>query len=587
MKKENLKKEKLKKAGSVIVLLTAPALCFYLMEFMLRNPFEKMNIPLQFLNIYFFELFTLLLFYAFSSVKAAVGITAGISAFIGLGTYFVVSFRGLPVQPWDFFSLETAANVAGNYQYRLTGKVTGLLIGLILIIVLACLIKTKIRLRGWARLAGAVVCGALLVTATGYVQSQKAVKDFHIYDKLFTPLTMTYKDGTVVAFLMECQYLSVDRPEGYQEEEVENFLKEYETGETAEHRPNVIVIMNEAFSDLSILGDFTASEEVMPFVRGLMENGENTVSGYLDVSVLGGNTANTEFEFLTGDSMAFLPQGCIPYQQYISKETDSMASHLKKLGYQTVAMHPFKGNGWNRTAVYDYFGFDRFYTQEDFPDPKLIRKYISDEADFDKIIEIFEEKEEGTPLFLFNVTMQNHSPYSELYDNYTPEIDVEGIDDTGCEQYLSLVHESDAALEKLVEYFDSCGEDTVIVHFGDHQPADSVAAPIYRLNGKSISSLSEEELRLRYKVPYIIHANFDIEEKRDYSLSANFLGAETLQAAGIPLSPYQSYLMELQQQFASVSVMQTTTADGITESITETKDLLLPYQQLQYYHLFK
>ena len=105
-------------------------------------------------------------------------------------------------------------------------------------------------------------------------------------------------------------------------------------------KPNIIVIMNEAFSDPSVLGDFTTNEDYMPFVHSLLDGADNTISGHLNVSVKGGNTANTEFEYLTGASMAFLPYGSIPYQQYVKKETPSMASYLSSLGYYTIAMHP-------------------------------------------------------------------------------------------------------------------------------------------------------------------------------------------------------------------------------------------------------
>ena len=350
--------------------------------------------------------------------------------------------------------------------------------------------------------------------------------------------------------------------------------------------PNVIVIMNEAFSDLSILGNYTTNESVMPFVKSLMENGENTISGYMDVSVLGGNTANTEFEFLTGYTMAFLPQGCIPYQQYVKDETDSMATSLKELGYYNVAMHPYNATGWDRDKVYQRFAFDEFIALDAFDGAEFLRKYVSDRADYEKLIEVYEGKESGKPLFMFNVTMQNHSSYTDLFDNFTPDIVVEGVDSVALNQYLSLMKESDRAIEELVTYFDNQEEDTIIVFFGDHQPTDSVVSPIYKLNGGSVYSLTEEEQRLRYQVPYFIHANFDIEEKYGKQTSANFLGIEALQAAGIPLTAYQNYMMDLKQEYDSISVMQTTTTDGVVESISDTKDKLQVYQQLQYYHLF-
>lgn len=88
--------------------------------------------------------------------------------------------------------------------------------------------------------------------------------------------------------------------------------------------------MDEAFSDLSVLGDFDTNTDYMPFVHSLEKGNENTITGYLNTSVCGGNTADTEFEFLTGNTMAFLPVGSIPYQQYIKSKTPSLASYLKK-----------------------------------------------------------------------------------------------------------------------------------------------------------------------------------------------------------------------------------------------------------------
>lgn len=587
---KNVIEKIMKKGYPYLVLLVMPIVCFYLMEFMLRNPFEKMNVPLQWLNILFFELFAVFLFFVFRSVKVAIRIEAAVSLFIGLLTYFVVSFRGAPVMPWDIFSIKTAASVANNYEYKLTPKVAWIFVLFILIIVLCRFLKEKPKMPVWLRVSGAFLMAAGLVMATLYVQTPKAVKDFKIYDKLFTPLTMTYKDGTVVAFLLECQYLSVKKPAGYQEKEVEAFLATYETETEAvatEELPNVIVVMNEAFSDLSILGEYTTNEEVMPFVQSLMETGENTISGYMDVSVLGGNTANTEFEFLTGDTMAFLPQGCIPYQQYVKDETDSIATSLKELGYYNVAMHPYKATGWDRDKVYQRFGFDEFIAIDAFEGAQILRKYVSDRADYEKLIEVYEGKEEGTPLFMFNVTMQNHSSYTDVFDNFTPDIAVEGVDSVALNQYLSLMKESDRAIEELVTYFDAQEEDTIIVFFGDHQPTDSVVSPIYKKNGGSVYSLTEEEQRLRYQVPYFIHANFDIEEKRNQQTSANFLGIEALLAANVPLTPYQNYLMDLKNTYHSISVMQTTSAEGVVESISDTKDDLLTYQKLQYYHLFR
>ena len=157
-----------------------------------------------------------------------------------------------------------------------------------------------------------------------------------------------------------------------------NATAETEAPASSGQYPNIVVIMNEAFSDLSVWGDFATSEEVMPFFKSLQQE---AVGGELYVSVKGGNTANTEFEFLTGDTMGFLPKGSIPYQQYINDETPSLASYLKTLGYSTTAIHPYNRTGWDRDTVYEKFGFDEFAGQgfllQSLPAERLHQRQVS------------------------------------------------------------------------------------------------------------------------------------------------------------------------------------------------------------------
>ena len=583
-----------KKIISIILLLLLPVIIFYTMEFFLRNPFEKMRAGIQFLNIAFFELVAVILFFATKSVRIAIRIEAVVALLIGLIDYFVVQFRSNPVMPWDIFSIKTAAVVADNYEYSLEPRALVCAVIMILIFAGTWFIPKWDKLLTLIRIGGSIIGIVMLVLLTGYVQTPEAVKTFRLYDKLFTPNTMTYKDGTVVAFLMQCQYLKVEEPNDYSREKAESLLadKEADTNElfgsgsgTIEELPNIIVIMNEAFSDLSILGEYTTNMDEIPYMRSLMAGADNTVSGYMDVSVLGGNTANTEFEFLTGDTMAFLPHGSIAYQQFLHEQTSSIATTLKDLGYRTAALHPYRATGWERNEVYPYLGLDTFYSQADFENPLIYRKYISDQSDIEKVIEIYEQNPEQ-PLFMFNVTMQNHSSYTDVFDNFTPQIEVEGTDSVALNQYLSLLYESDKSLQQLVQYFDRIDDPTIIVFFGDHQPTDSVVSPIYKLNGESVYSLSEEELRLRYKVPYIIHANYDIEEARNVPMSSNYLGIKTLELAGIPLNPYQQYLANKYDAFPSVSVMQIQDGNGNVYSADQKEELLNDYQILQYHHLF-
>jgi phosphoglycerol transferase MdoB-like AlkP superfamily enzyme len=344
--------------------------------------------------------------------------------------------------------------------------------------------------------------------------------------------------------------------------------------------------MSEAFSDLDILGEFTTNEDYIPFVHSLLKGADNTQSGYLHVSVLGGNTANTEFEFLTGETMAFLPQGSIPYQQYVKMPTFSLASYLNELGYSTVAMHPYLSTGWQRDKAYTLLDFHSFLAIDSFDSPTYIRKYVSDESDFDKIREIYENKEAGQPLFLFNVTMQNHSSYQDSFDNFQPGITVEGSDDAALSNYLSLLKISDDELEKLVDYFSRQEEKTLLVFFGDHQPSDQVVEDIWRLNGKDPANLELADLQLRYEVPFFIWANYDIEEKTGVDTSPNFLSCAVLEAAGLPYSDYHLFLQELSESYPVISSIQVKDAAGNSYEVKECMEDLQKYSLLQYYQLF-
>ncbi len=582
---------------SLIMLFIAPAATFYLLEWYTHNPFETMKTTPQVLNLIMFELLALLLFSVFGKLHVALMAETLFFAIYGLANYFVLNFRSVPIQPWDLLSIGTAASVAGNYDYTLDRQALLVVLGFLFLLILEFFCRFTLKKGTWKlRLPMAATLVVMLGAFGLMFHSDEIVEQkLRLYNKLFTPTTISYKNGTALAFVMELRYLSVDKPAGYNADTAAQELAALEEESMSEPAmagagsdegefPNIIVIMDEAFSDPAILGDFTVNQDYMPFVHSLLDGAENTVSGWLNVSVLGGNTANTEFEYLTGNTMAFLPQGSIPYQQYIKGETPSLASHLAGLGYQTVAMHPYNASGWDRDTVYPTMGFSEMYFLPDFDNAAKVRNYVSDQSDFEKIVEIYENKGDN-PLFLFNVTMQNHSSYTESFDNFDPQIEVEGGSQT-LNNYLSLLSLSDAALGELISYFEEQEEDTIIVFFGDHQTTNSVIEPILKQNGKSSSTLTEEEQADRYKVPFFIWANFDIEEETGVETSVNYLGAKTLLAAGVPMDGYFTYLSVFSETVPVISANHVTLADGTFTNADDQSELLSDYKGYQYYRLF-
>ncbi len=598
------KKEKLQLQNimGIIALLVIPVIAFFLMEFYGHNPLEEVREKARWFNIILFELIAWSLFFLTGRAKMALSIELLAAMIFGLANTYIVRFRTNPIVPWDFYSLKTAASVASNYDLAPDKQMVTVVLLFLSLFVLVQLIELKMPLfrlkkkeiftkeNAKVLLLRAVSTTAAVLTLISFIgklQDDDFQTRNYLYPFLFTPAHMTKVNGIAVTFAMNLEYVTVEKPEGYDREEIETLLASYEKeAKETDSLPNIIVIMNEAFADMKSVGEFTPSEDYMPFVHQLQTGIENTITGNLWVSVCGGNTANSEFEFLTGNTMAFLPQGSIPYQQYIKKELPALPAYLKTLGYQTIAAHPYYASGWERDTIYPMLGFDRSIFIEEYDKTKKLRSYISDEECTDKIIQLYEEKEAETPLFLFNVTMQNHSGYSELYENFIPDITVEGIDNVSVEQYLSLVKRSDMALKKLVSYFSQVEEDTIIVFFGDHQPNDAVAGPILSLNGKSVSELTEEELGMRYEVPYVIWANYDIKEEIDADTSLNYLGGKVLEAANIKLPAYQSFLQELEKEYPLISALQVQKADGAIETAQEEKEGLRLYQSIQYYQLF-
>lgn len=567
-----------------------PVLIFYLTENFTHNPWADVRPYAQAFNLFLFELAAVVLILLTGSVRISLSALGGVSFLYGLINAYVLRFRSVPLVPWDIFSLKTAASVADNYNFTPDVRIAVVTVLFLLLFVSFYFLRVSIRcVTIRVRLLFAFVAALALVGFCCMLQKEEFQNRYRLYNKRFTPVFMANADGLAVTFVMNLPYVFVEKPDGYSAKEAEEMFSdlEEEAKETAEKQtadlPNIIVMMNESFADLSALGEFVTNRDVMPYLHSLQKGAKNTVTGMLHVSVCGGNTPNTEFEFLTGNTMAFLPQGSIPFQQYIKQEMPSLASHLKQLGYRTVAMHPYQSSGWERDRVYPLLGFERSIFLRDFYGEERVRQYVSDQACVDKIIDLYEKKAKGTPLFLFNVTMQNHGGYQEIYPNFSPDISAEGMNSVSLSQYLSLVSLSDQALSNLIDYFAGQQEKTVVVFFGDHQPNDAVAAPVLAANGMRWNALNDEQIKLRYQVPYVIWANFEIEAQTNADLSANYLGAEVLSRAGVPQSGYQKFVMDLEETWPILSAVNTEQADG---DGNESLEKLSEYKKLQYYQIF-
>ncbi|MBO4336933.1 MAG: sulfatase-like hydrolase/transferase [Lachnospiraceae bacterium] len=577
------KKEKVFNIVFIILSVIFSVTLFIMME-TVNGDLSQMIFPLGLLNLVLIFFLLITFFVITGSLRSAVIINSLFLLVFTLSDYFVSQFRGVPLLAPDLLVAKTAFSVAGGFTYTMSGAVKLYMILTFVIIMTAALFPAKVSLKGRLRLNAFLGYAVLAVIFIYLFIFSSMLEKAGATVSHFNPQRSYAENGGLVSFIRSGQMAVLKKPEGYSEDRVakilEKYEKEYDSDAGEYKKPNVIVMMNEAFSDLQTVGKgFETDSDVMPFIHSLEEN---TIKGTAYSSVFGGYTANSEYEFLTGFSMEGLG-GVAPFQFLIKSPTESLARDLEKEGYAApVAMHPYIKSGYQRPLAYKQLGFSSYIALEDIEDKgyDTLRGYISDKADVRELISIYEDirAKDDSPVFLYNVTMQNHAPYDGEYEDLLADVFVSdkelATDDL--ENYLSLIKRSDEAFESLVEYFENVDEDTVIVLFGDHEP--KLGNKFYKkLLGKKVSKLGPKESMERYKVPYVIWTNYDIE-KRDYGdISLNYLASIMAQASGMKLTPMQRYLLELRQSLPVVTAVGCIDANG---DFYQTDDGDMPYRNM-------
>ena len=576
----------------IIFALVIPLGCFYTFETLTHQMSTMIELAKR-LNIAFYYWLFLFVFFIAGRTSISMAICVSAIAIIGVGNYFVVMFRSNPIVPWDIYSFETAMSVADNYVFSVDWALAEHIAMFILMLIVG--VRTNIRLN--KKILRPILTVAMCIPAYFYISylwQDNLERNTGLNDTLFNAKYMHSKDGFFVSFILDIHFLQIEEPKNYSDEYALSLLnkQKVEKVETPEELPDIIAIMDETFSDPAVLGEFETNKDYMPFVHSILR-GEvaNTISGYADVSVLGGNTANSEFEFLTGNSMAFFPNGSVPYLQYIRDGISTIVPQLEEYGYTTYGTHPYRAKGWNREFIYDLMGFDYRYFQGSFPFEDKLRNYVSDEADFKSILE-WRNNTEG-PFFMFNVTMQNHSNYGGDFDNFDPQIVAKfknTYSNKYLNKYLSLMYETDQDVASLLSELSQSDRKTIVVFWGDHQPNDYVVRPIYKEYGLDFDNQTYEQQQQRQKTPFFIWANYDIQEQTNVEISLNYLNILLFETAGLQLDEYQTFRKNLWQgQIPMMNAVGYRNDDGdlveYDDAPEEIQNLLNEYQNIQYYRM--
>ena len=587
--------EKWNRVLNILYILFAPCYIFVNMEaavFSAQNSFKGQHLSLLIYNLLLLGIVELVFIVITNRVRLGTDIWAFICVIFNVVNHFVYEFRGTPVMASDIATVGTALEVADGYKIQFDFYTTFALVLLFDFIIIGRVIKCEpVFKKGAHRLCGIAIMAVVSVVSFNCLVMTEFASNRGLYLSLFQPLRSYQRYGSIACFAKSIELSVPEKPEEYSLEKVEEITSKYEsdTVDTNKKRPNVITIINEAFSDPKVLADIKTNEDYMPFIHDLMENG-NTVSGTSYASIVGGQTANTEYEFLTGNSLSFLPKGTVAFQIYMKHEMPSMVTELKSEGYTgNSATHLQKARNYNRDKAYPLLGFDKFYDYTNMGVPFVkMRNNATDECTYDNIIHDYEQNREKSdaPYFAYTMTIQNHSSYDVPFDNFDDKrIVVENADAPDLGYYLSLIKYSDEMFENLVEYYKNVDEPTVILLTGDHQPR------IYDESMDSITngewkSWSDEEMMRRYAVPFVIWANYDIDKKTIEKTSMNYLQTILMETIDGELTGFQKFQQDVMKEVPVLTSNGYWGADGkfynVEDKTSPYYELLQEYAILQY-----
>ncbi len=615
--------------GPIVALIFSIAI-FCEIQLAVGTTLKQITFLLATLNVVI--VFALIMFIASACGNLSAAMTGVQLALVTLGVAnnLVVQTRGMEIQFSDILSISTAATVAGDYTYSLTTRT----VIAIMLTVVQVFFFTFNRMPGFKKMPLRVASlstgtiSLVLIIALVSTSGGAAAIGFQLKSWKLQPSSY---NGFLINLLHSVSATRVSEPDGYSPDALDELLNQYypstrpstkpnnpkppvtvpdtapETDEKpAKKKPNVIAIMNETFSDLSSIAaemkkEFVTDVEVLPFFNSLSDDASNISKGFAMASVFGGNTANSEFEFLTSNSMAFLPQNTVAYNLYLNETNAfSLVEAMEAAGYRTIGMHPEVGTNWSRNRIYNYYGFDESYFLETdtsgiksfvngkaLTEDELYRGHVSDSTIYNRIIELLENKEEGESLFTFAITMQNHGGYTSKNFQYDVHMNSAG-GSKSVDEYLTSVHNSDAALQELITYLEAQEEETLIVFFGDHQP--SLPTSFYSECLGITDTSPTELLQAKYVIPYLYWGNFDFETDLGAATSINYLANEMLDIVGVEKPRFMELLDMVEEEILAINSFGWWDTDMVFHSFaTEDSDainLLRLYKFLQYNRLF-
>ena len=546
----------------VLAILLLLILCWFQLDistqwtkdwyyFLIKMPVTFGVLSVLTLGAIYFVLYAII-----GNIKTAGLVLCILSTVIAIANYYVIEFHNSPLSFLELRNFGTAMNVMGAYTIEITPRVIGLLglcaAELVVVEVPLRILQKELVFgkRSWKRSIILLIMSALIIFV-GYL-GPAPIKPPRVIVWNWTICYPYYGYVPCTVETLAKTLNLIEKPDGYSEQALNAIDVPAQVDATA--KPDVILVLNETFADISLISDFTVDEEYLPNISKL----DNAIKGYVVVPQVGGGTNKSEYEYLTSNSMALLMQSGAPFLSVDLKNAATVVSLLEEQGYETTAAHPRPGVNYSRDNAWPAIGFDNVHFDKDFVGLhyKRTRWCESDESTYKNIIrwykgnrKVNQDEGDDKPQFMYCLTMQNHGGYS-MADSSQDVIHATGDfgeHDEEVDEYLTCIYDSDAAFMQLVSYFDTVDRPVVVCMVGDHMP--SFAQDIAN---KDFASEDEKEKALR-TTPFVIWANFDIEDADLGTIGLNSLVPRVLQTAGTALSPYYEYILELSKDYPALT----------------------------------
>ncbi|MCQ4726296.1 LTA synthase family protein [Anaerotignum faecicola] len=525
-----------------------------------------------------------------------------------------ILLRQDPLFPTDLTLFTELVGIAKNFTPRtLIFYIMLLVFAAFVIMVSFIFFKTK-KINPKIRAGGAVLVLAVFMLCNNFLyKSEQIYNSFNVYENPYFEVNQYGSKGFLYSFIHKFNTMQVTPPDGYNQAELieaENSY-DYKTDEYKNsEKPHIIMIMGEAFSDLSENSHLNFENYRDPLENWKkLSQSENALSGHIIVPNYGGGTSNTEFDVLTALPTRYTGNSSTSYS-LIRKEMDALPWRLREIGYNTMAIHPGYSWFYNRANVYRYLGFENFIHLESFQGSEKYRGgYIADKYASDSIIENFENhiSSSDAPIFEFCVTIQNHGPYDEKYNEviktFDTDIELSESEETLLNSYFMGIIDADKEIGRLTDYFSQTDEPVVLVYFGDHLPGFSNGMDFFDILDYNIDANGAPEQILNiYKTPFIIWENNAAKEISDFSLvkdtlelpynntiSSNYLGTTMLEIMGINgISPLYDFENSLRKSLPVITTSNFMNSSGeYTSYLTaEEQNKIAELKNWVYYKMF-